>query len=175
MFVDTNPDPSYVQDKSISLPDSSRKRSASNSIASAEDYSSGEEEAANLVRKKIKIVPIAKDAMQANEDFVTLVFSDMEGEDDEDEEEESEVESGLEEDHLDSISRKRYPISYHDGNGELNDTNDNENEDSEDGSSDEDATQADTTLRSTSKTAVESDNEESDESDELEDTSESDT
>lgn len=149
MFVDTNPDPSYVQDKSISLPSSSRKRTASDSIASTEEYSSGEEEAANLVKKKVKIIPVEKDEMQANEDFVTLVFSDMEGEDDDDEDdEESEVESGLEEDHLDSISRKRYPISYEDEHGETN----NENRDNDDESDDvEDSNAANTTLKSAKK------------------------
>lgn len=162
MFVDTNPDPSYVRDESITLPNSGRKRSASTSMASTEDYSSGEEEAANLVKKKVKIVPIAKDAMEANEDFVTLVFSDMEGDDDEDEEE-SEVESGLEEDHLGSISRKIEPIVYDDEDEET----DSASEDEDDGGGDLDDAQgvADTTLKSTSRTVNTKQDDDSDDSD----------
>jgi len=117
MFIDTKPDPAFVNDNKMDVPRIDRKRSASISVAS-EEYSSGEEEAANLVKKKIKVVdvPISTDAMQANEDYVTLVFSDMDDDDDDDGTEDddgSEVESGLEEEeHLDSISRKRGPIVH---------------------------------------------------------------
>jgi hypothetical protein len=114
MFIDTKPDPTFVSTDKAGIPRIDRKRSASISVAS-EEYSSGEEEAANLVKKKIKIVdvPISTDAMQANEDYVTLVFSDMDDDDDETEDDGSEVESGLEEEeHVDSISRKRGPIMH---------------------------------------------------------------
>lgn len=156
MFYDTNPDPSFVRDDSLALPAGARKRSASTSVASAEDYSSGEEEAANLVKKKVKIVevpvhhkPEDKDAMQANEDYVTLVFSDVDDDDEEMllDEEESEAESGLEEEHLDSISRKIDPTVYDEGpTGEEEDDERTESS-SEDEDEDEDDDEANTTIR----------------------------
>lgn len=149
MFLDTNPDPKYVADESITLPLSAaaRKRSASVSVASAEEYSSGEEEAANLVKKKVKVVEVKpKDAMEANDDYVTLVFSDVDDtEEDDDEDDGSEPESGLEEEHLDSISRKIEPIVY----GDEEDDEATEEEDDSDASNEGGDTEeeADTTIK----------------------------
>lgn len=96
MFIDTNPDPAFARA-------ASKKRSASASVAS-EDASSGEEEvAANLLKKQKTVL---KDAMQANEDFVTLVFSDAEDNDGTSGDDGSEVESELDDIHIDGISRK---------------------------------------------------------------------
>lgn len=170
MFVDTNPDPSYVRDESISLPESARKRSASVSVASAEDYSSGEEEAANLVKKKVRIVEAPRDAMEANEDFVTLVFSDMEGEEDEEDDEESEAESGLEEEHLHSISRKIDPIVYQDTAQETADASD---EDSDGGVDDDTDDDPDKTIQSTTKQIAENDGDSTGDTDDLADSSDS--
>lgn len=149
MFLDTNPDPAFVADKSITLPLSAtaRKRSASISVASAEDYSSGEEEAANLVKKKVKMVEVKpKDAMEANDDYVTLVFSDADDtEEDEDEDDGSEAESGLEEEHLQSISRKIEPIVYNDDEEESDEADDTEDSNQDDDNDTEE--EANTTLK----------------------------
>lgn len=175
MFVDTNPDPSFVKDESVSLPPNSalRKRSASVSVASTEDWSSGEEEAANLVKKKVKVVPvIPKDAMQANEDYVTLVMSDVDDEEEEDDEE-SEAESGLEEDHLDSISRKIEPAVY-DNQSEAEESHNDDDEDTEeeDDSGSESGSAEDgpdTTLTLKSKIKAQSESDETDDSDDSDD------
>lgn len=148
MFLDTNPDPAFVADKSITLPLSAtaRKRSASVSVASADNYSSGEEEAANLVKKKVKMVEVKpKDAMEANDDYVTLVFSDADDtEEDEDEDDGSEAESGLEEEHLRSISRKIKPIIYKDEEDESDGAEDTDDSDADGDDTEE---EANTTLK----------------------------